>query len=421
MDNSKRGRLDLDWWVVQKRQIYLLGMLAVAVLVVGGAGLYVWKYGLPFRGAKQAGEAPSGARFVSFEGDVRVIRAATRESLQATSRTQLYPGDTVQTQADGRARILMVSGAEVVVRPNSTVIIRDNAAAENGATGKMRVALDSGGLNVQTKDQPEGTSNVVETPQTQNQLSPQTGVSFGVDPNSKTEEIRVQTGSLETTTTRTGERATLRAGEYVAVNPTGALSRTERLLETPAPLAPRDLEKIPAGQGGAAGVALRWQRPQSGTPAHYRVEVATSPFFVPAGRVIERDQLAATAFNASDLRAGTYFWRVRATATSGQTSDWSEPRKFLVVTQGTGQSVEVADLKIEFVGGQIYLLRGRAQPGTTVRAAGREALAAADGSFQLQISVPAGGREATLEAFDPQGNSTQYKVPIAGNGSRGRG
>ena len=35
------------------------------------------------------------------------------------------------------------------------------------------------------------------------------------------------------------------------------------------------------------------------------------------GKVVERDQLGSTEFTASDLRPGVYFWRVRATASSG--------------------------------------------------------------------------------------------------------
>jgi hypothetical protein len=146
--------------------------------------------------------------------------------------------------------------------------------------------------------------------------------------------------------------------------------------------------------------------------------VATSPFFVAAGKVIERDQLVSTEFNATDLRPGVYFWRVRATAASGQVSDWSDPQKFVIVTGGTGQSVAVTGLSAEYVGGNIYLIRGRAQYGTTIRVAEREALVGSDETFQIQTTVPAGAREVTLEAQDSQGNSSQYKVPLAAGAER---
>jgi hypothetical protein len=417
---TKRSRLNLDLWVVEKRHIYRLVILLVVVLLASGAGLYLWRYGNPFKSTETTVDAPAGARFISFEGDVRIIRSTTRETFQASNQIRLYPGDTVQTQADGRARISMIDGSTLVVRPNSTVIIRDNTSFENGQRVNVRVAVGSGQVNVRTEQQTEGTRNIVETPQTENQLGALTGATFGVNAENKTEEIRVSSGAMETITTKDGEKTTVRGGEFLAVSPSGTLTRRENLLAVPAPLAPRDLETVFAKQNGAASVGLKWQRPQSGTPAHYRVEVATSPFFVAAGKVIERDQLSATEFNASDLRPGAYFWRVRATAPSGQSSDWSEPQKFVIVTGGTGQRVAVSDLTTEYVGGQIYLIRGRAQYGTTIRISGRETLVGSDEAFQLQITAPAEAREITLEALDAQGNSSPYKVPLTAGASRPR-
>src|SRR5207302_7615199 len=118
-----------------------------------------------------------------------------------------------------------------------------------------------------------------------------------------------------------------------------------------------DLEKIATIANGSATVALRWQKPQSGAASFYRVEVATSPFFVPEGKVIERDRLSVTQFNATDLRPGSYFWRIRATAASGQTSDWTEPLKFFVTSLGANVSaVPVSNLVAVYLGGNVYLV-----------------------------------------------------------------
>lgn len=413
---TKTSRINFEWWVIQKRFIYLTIVLLSLCGVAAGVGLYVWKYGNPFKHIETA-KAPAGARFISFEGDVRVMRAATRATIAANSDTQLYPGDTVQTQADGRARITLADGSTLVVRPNSTVIIRDNTVNASEQKTNVHVTVDRGQVNVRTSQQPEGVNNVVETPKTQNKIGPSTGASFGVNPDN-TEEIRVQSGEMQTTT-RNGEQTTVRGGEYVAVNPAGTLSR-QRLLDVPTAVGPIDMDKFFAGPNDAASVTLRWQRPAQGAPASYRVEVATSPFFVAEGRVIEREQLAATEFSVSDLRPGIYFWRVRASATSGQTSDWSEPQKFIVTPRGTGQHVEVSNLSAEFVGGRIYLVRGRAQPGTHVHIAGRDTVASSNGVFQLQTTAPEGANEVTLEAEDPQGNRNQYRVPLSPDAARAR-
>lgn len=412
----KTSRFDFEWWIIQKRMIYLLVAILIMCGLAAGGALYVWKYGNPLKDIGTNLKPRAGARFISFEGDVRIIRAATRETIRAGSDTELYPGDTVQTGAGGRARLGMADGSTLVVRPDSTIIVRDNASTDDGKKTNVHVVVDSGQMYVRTEQQPAGTNNVVETPKTKNKVGGQTNASFGVNAEG-TEEIRVNSGAIQTTDSA-GQQTAISGGQYVSVNPSGTLSRPQKLLDVPAPSEPRDLQKVLVGSSGSANVSLKWQRPQSGNPAYYRVEVATSPFFVANGKVVERDQLVATEFAASDLRPGVYFWRVRATEQSGQTSDWSEAQKFVVAPKGTS-SVAVSNLSAELLGGSIYLVRGRAEPGTTVRINGREAIVPADKSFQLQITVSGDTGEVTLEAEDPQGNNSQYKVPLRGN--RGKG
>jgi len=406
---NRTSHFAFDWWIIQKRFVYLVIAILLLCGVAAGAALYVWKYGNPLKNAAKLAN-PAGARFISFEGDVRVIRATTRETISASGDTELFPGDTVQTQASGRAKIGLADGSTLLLKPNSTIIIRDNARGDDGKKSNVHVRVDSGQMFVRTEQLSEGTNNVVETPQTKNKMGEQTGVSFGVNPEG-TEEIRVNSGVIETTN-RAGEKTSIHGGEYVSVNNSGRLSAPQRLLDVPQPSEPRDLEKVFVGGNGSASPFLKWQRPQSGAAAFYRVEVATSPFFVADGKVIERDQLAATEFGASDLRPGVYFWRVRATASSGQVSDWSEPQKFIVATRGTGSQVAVANLTAELLGGNIYLVRGKAEPGTTIHAVGREAIVPTDGNFQLQVTIAGSTGEIIVEAQDPQGNSSQYKVSL---------
>src|SRR6266850_1272009 len=137
-------------------------MVMLSGLAAGGA-LYVWKYGNPLKKVGVGVKPPSGARFISFEGDVRVVRSATRETIVPGADTELYPGDTVQTQTTGRARVSMADGSTLVVRPNSTIIVRDNARADDGKKTNVHVVVDSGQMSVRTEEQPESTNNVVET------------------------------------------------------------------------------------------------------------------------------------------------------------------------------------------------------------------------------------------------------------------
>lgn len=416
--STRTRRFVFDWWVIQKRVVYLLVAFLVLCGIAAGGALYVWKYGNPLKNVGTGVKLASGARFISFEGDVRVIRSATRETVIPGADTELYPGDTVQTQASGRARVSMADGSTLVVRPNSTIIVRDNASEDDGKKTNVHVVVDSGQMYVRTEQQTDGTVNVVETHKTSSQIGAQTNASFAVNPD-LTEEIRVNTGAIDTTNQR-GEKTTFHGGTYVAVNPQGTLSPAQRLLDIPQPAQPRDLEKFFVEGSGSASIPLKWVKPQTGTAGFYKVEVATSPFFVDGGKVIERDQLGSTEFSASDLRPGVYFWRVRAIASSGQTSDWSDPKKFIVATRGTGSSVPVSNLEAELLGGQVYLVRGRSEPGTTIRVGGRETIVPAEGSFQLQVTAPPGIGEITIDAEDSRGNVTPYRLTLYTRAGRGK-
>ncbi|HEV2706930.1 MAG TPA: hypothetical protein VGV59_13455, partial [Pyrinomonadaceae bacterium] len=80
---TRTSRFDLDWWIVPKRLIYIVVALLIFGVVAGGAGVYLWVHGNPFKGAPLDPASAAGARFDSFEGDVRVVRASTRETIQA--------------------------------------------------------------------------------------------------------------------------------------------------------------------------------------------------------------------------------------------------------------------------------------------------------------------------------------------------
>ena len=102
----------------------------------------------------------------------------------------------------------------------------------------------------------------------------------------------------------------------------------------------------------------------------------------------------------------------------GQTSDWSDPKKFVVAPKGSGSQVAVSNLSAELLGGNIYLVRGEAEPGTTIRAVGRETLVSTGKSFQVQITAPAGDQQITVEALDLTGTAAA-KLALSNSG-RGR-
>ena len=91
----------------------------------------------------------------------------------------------------------------------------------------------------------------------------------------------------------------------------------------------------------------------------------------------------------------------------------------MVAQRGSGSQIPVSDLSAQLLGGNIYIIRGRSEPGNTIRVAGRETLVGKDGSFQIQVTAQGSDTQLTIEALDPRGNASQYRVPLGGS-SRGR-
>lgn len=405
MPNKDSRNYYVDWWNIRKSYVYGgLGIILFLAVVTFGSWLLFRENG--FLAQKEAAEVPKdAARLISFEGEVRIIRATTRETILVTRQTFVSAGDTIQTQADGKAQVQMIDGSVLSVRPNSTVVIRDSASIFGGSN--VRLALDGGQINVKTQDQTEATNNVVEVRQAENKLFPQTDASFGVNP-AGGGEIRISRGGVETTIG--GEKTIIGNGEFVAVNPNGKLSPKEKIIAPPKTLTPSPLEKFFASLNGTSDVNFRWQPSGANVNFSYRLEVSTSPLFLADAVVIEREPLTNPAYALASVSPGNFFWRVRATAASGQISEWSEASKFTIIKREENGSIEATDFQVEKIGGTIYIVSGKTQPGASVKIQGRESFAGSDGNFKIQISayVP----EATVELGDERGSRNRFVISL---------
>ncbi|MGI8470079.1 MAG: FecR domain-containing protein [Pyrinomonadaceae bacterium] len=404
--NKKFRKYYVDWWNIRKSTVYGIAAVLVFLILASLGGWWIARHDW-FSKTGNAEIPKDAARLVSFEGDVRIVRAATRETILVTRETYLSAGDTIQTQTDGKAQVQMIDGSTLLVRPNSTVVIRDSSSIFSGQN--VRVALDDGQINVKTQDLPEGTNNIVELKQSENRVFSQTDASFDVNQKSGDGEIRISRGGVETDAG--GEKTIIKDGEYAAINPNGKLAPKEKLLSPPRLISPQVLEKIFASSNGTSDATFRWQTADGGAGFIYGLQIAASPFFLNDSIVIERESLASSSFSLANLMPGNYYWKVRATAPSGQTSEWSEPWKFTVVKREESKALTASDWNVEKLGGSVYLISGKTQPGATVRISGREIFASADGSFHLQISAQSA--EITVEINDEYGNRARFALSLS--------
>jgi hypothetical protein len=153
MENKYR-KFYVDWWNIRKSTIYTLVVLIVVAAMLGAGAWWASRHNW-FIPVETADAPQDAAKIISFEGEVRITRAATRETILVTKETYVAAGDTVQTQVDGRAVIQMIDGSLYSVRPNSTVVVRDTTSLFGGKN--VRVRVSDGQRNVRTEDQPADT------------------------------------------------------------------------------------------------------------------------------------------------------------------------------------------------------------------------------------------------------------------------
>ena len=98
-DDHKYKKFYIEWWNIRKSTIYMIVALVILGSIVTGLWFWASKHDW-FLAAQQADVPENSAKIVSFEGDVRVTRAATRETIVVTRDTYLAPGDRIQRQAE---------------------------------------------------------------------------------------------------------------------------------------------------------------------------------------------------------------------------------------------------------------------------------------------------------------------------------
>jgi hypothetical protein len=402
---SKYRKFYVEWWNIKRSTIYRIVAMLLFIGALGYGGWWILKSNWLVATPEVADAPKDAAKVIAFEGDVRIIRAATRETILVTRPTFISAGDTIQTQADGRAKIQMIDGSVLSIRANSTVVIRDSNSLFGGPN--VRVTLDDGQINVRTEDQPENTQNVVEVRESENRISPQTDASFGINQQTGGGEIRISRGSVETTVG--GEKAVVKENEYAALD-NGRLANREKLIAPPVHNSPSSNEQVMGSLSGAADIVFRWQSPDVTSALTYSLQVAKLPSFAADSMVIERLGLSSPNFTLGGLLPGTYYWRVQAGSATGQASNWSEQWKFTVVKREGSTSIAASGWNVEDLGGRIYRISAKTQPGATVRAQGKQTFATGDGSFLLQITSPS--PQTTVEVSDERGNRSSFVLNL---------
>ena len=404
MEDNRYRKIYVEWWNIRKSTIY--GVIALALLGVGLYAGFTYASRNNWFIKNETSEVPKdAAKIVSFEGEVRITRSATRETILVTKETWVAAGDTVQTLSDGRAIIQMIDGSRYQVRPNSTIVVKDTTSLFGGRN--VRVSVDDGQVNVRTSEQPADTNNIVEVADSESRLLSNTDASFDADAGSGGGEIRISRGGVETTIG--GEKTVIGENEFASVNG-GKLSAREKLLAPPRQVSPNNSAQIVDSSGAGVAVAFSWQDADGNPASNYHLQISRSATFASDSILVDRVEMSSREFRLTGLSPGTYYWRLRSTSRSGQSTNWNEQWKFIVVKGGESITIDASEWQVERVGGNIYLISGRTMPGMTVRSQGRDTISGPDGAFKMQIS--SSSIETAVEIGDGRGNRNGFIISL---------
>src|SRR5438445_994509 len=302
MEENKYRKFYVEWWNIRKSTIYASVAIVLLAAVLGGG--WWWGSRNNWFANTETNDAPKdAARISSFEGEVRITRTATRETILVTKPTWVAAGDTIQTMPDGRAIIQMIDESVYSVRPNSTIVVKDTTSIFGGKN--VRVSLGDGQLNVRTGEQPADVKNIVEVADTENRLLPKTDASFDADAQTNGGEIRISRGGVETTIG--GEKSTIGENEFASVNG-GKLSDREKLLAPPRPVSPGNSTKIVDTRGGV-NVAFSWLNADDNAAASYDLQISRSATFAADAMMVDRSKMTGREFRLAAVSPGIYYWR----------------------------------------------------------------------------------------------------------------
>jgi hypothetical protein len=356
------------------------------------------------------------ASFIAIAGRVEYRRGGAGDWQAARTRVALAEGDYVRTAGNGSAEIMFADGTLYTVRPNTSFVV---SATGDGAARERAIAMDYGWVNLNTASRPAR----VTTPSAEARVGEESEAYVAYDAAEERARFGAFRGSLEIAA---GEESITVAELEEAQQVRGRLTAVRPLPGRPQAVEPSDNLEIDAA--ASPELVLAW-RPVEGA-ARYALQVSRQPLF--ADNVIDVADRAGTRATLGLRGEGSFLWRVAALDRAGARGPWSPARRFRVAApagdggeaaaasaaggpagDGADRTPPALDLAEVTPYGNIFIVRGSTEPGSTVEIAGEPASVAADGSFTKTIQLnQEGWSSIEVRARDAWGNEVARRQRV---------
>lgn len=346
------------------------------------------------------------AQFVVTQGEVEYRRGNGGDWLEARSRVQLQPGDSVRTSDKGSAEIMFLDGTLYAVRPNTQFIVSAGSAKPGGAADQA-IEMEYGWVNLSTSQRDSN----VKTPGAVARVRKESEAFVAVDKATSQGRFGTYRGTMQLSS---------KGGLTREVGALQQVVQTGELLSEPKAMAAKPELREPADNLALdlernRRLVLAWN-PVAGS-SRYALQVSRNPLF--ADNVIAVDNRAKTRATLGVRGEGTFLWRVAAHGADGLLGPWSATRRFRVGSskspQGeTGDTTPPAlDLQEVKTYGSIFFVAGRSEPGARIEINGEQVTTDAEGAFNKPVQLTKEGRNIIeIRARDSWGNETVRRHPV---------
>ncbi len=415
-DKPKITRVEVYWHTVKYRTVILYAVVIAAIVLsltylvfpeVSGKVLQKLSDEVAPHDAGVATQ-PAGrqARFVNLDGKVQIKKVNSVEWVSADYQLTLDKGDLIQTGPEGVARIAFADGTTYTVKGDTLVTVEENIVDQDRAT-QVAVHIQSGQVDLNTGTwQVPGSTAQVSFENAVASLQANSRAAVTSDPNTKEQQITVDTGSAELN--RGNEHVDI--GQYErATFTTGSTAITKSQVLAPPQLdEPLNLQPIIVADPKTSPVHFSWE--PSATAKSYDFQASTTEMF---NHIVTEKKVAATSVDVSGFDPGDYFWRVRAIDDKGNVSDASDSYKFTLVAQGKEQEMplDIDDTQLE---GNVVEVIGRTEPGAALIINGQEvADIQPDGHFRyFTPPMTRGSHTIVITGQDRRGGTAIKRVEV---------
>ncbi len=359
--------------------------------------------------AREESTTSSEVRFYKIEGDVKVKRAGSFVWDAATSKTLLRFGDQIKTSSKASAQIIYFDGTITTIRPGSLLEIREMYEDPKTKVHQVREKLNFGALLASTqKKRAEGSYHEVSTETSKAKSDAEAEFKVAYDKDLGESSIDLYKGSLEVFTS--SERANLSRSESVSVAKNGAISAKKNIPFPPEIVSPADQKIFVYTKYKEATTNLIWEK----TPIcqKYHLMISNLPLF--SNPIVNKKDLTTNYVELPALPPASYYWKVSCTNNEGVEGQFSETRKFRIVSSQFRDKKDTIPPKIEINDflqtGPLVIVSGKTEPGANLWVDSERVDVYDDGTFYAVVKLrKEGASDIYIMAQDSSGNETKIK------------